>query len=194
MNKATFAKLFLSAVLVLICSGAALASGGGHHADSGVLLKDFLWRCLNFAVTIGLLAYFIAKPLRKGLAGRSEQIAASLEEAEKLRAEAEARYAEIEKKLANASEEIEAVKRELREDGEREKEKILAEARAMAEKIRAEAQKSAELEVERARRQLQAEASRMAVEIAEKMLREKCDDSDQARLVDEYIQKVGELH
>ncbi|RMF46794.1 MAG: ATP synthase F0 subunit B [Deltaproteobacteria bacterium] len=187
-------KLLAGCVLVLLCSGVALASGGGHHADSGVLLKDFLWRCLNFAVTVGLLAYFVTKPIRKGLAGRSEQIAASLEEAEKLRSEAEGRYAEIEKKLATASEEIAAIQQELREDGEREKERILAEATAMAEKIRSEAQKSAEMEVARARATLRAEASKMAVEIAEKLLREKCDDGDQARLVDEYIQKVGELH
>jgi len=37
--------------LLLISASAALAAGGeGHHVDSGVLLKDFLYRCLNFAV------------------------------------------------------------------------------------------------------------------------------------------------
>ncbi|RME37004.1 MAG: ATPase, partial [Deltaproteobacteria bacterium] len=85
MKQKSIKTLLLSTALVLLCVGAAVASGGEHHADSGVLLKDFLWRCLNFAVTIGLLAYFVTKPMRKGLAGRTEQIAASLEEAEKLR-------------------------------------------------------------------------------------------------------------
>jgi len=27
-----------------------------------VILKDFIWRCINFAVMIGLLGYFVRKP------------------------------------------------------------------------------------------------------------------------------------
>ena len=70
--------LCLSLFLLIMTASVVLASGDSQHADSGVLIKDFLWRCLNFAVTLGLLLYFVTKPLKNGLKGRSEGIAREL--------------------------------------------------------------------------------------------------------------------
>jgi len=41
---------------------------------------------------------------------------------------------------------------------------------------------------------LRAEAARLAVELAEELLKKQVSADDQKRLVDEYMQKVGELH
>lgn len=182
----------LTTALLLLATAALAAEG--HHADSGALLKDFLWRCLNFAVTFGLLAYFVTKPLRNGLAGRRQGIEKALAEAEQARTEAEARFAEYDRKLAKAAEEIEAIHDEIRREGELEGQKIVANAHEMAEKIKAEAKKSAANEVARARAELQREAAHMAVAIAEELLKKSFTPQDQDRLVNEYMQKVGELH
>jgi len=185
----------LSATLLLAAASLAVASGGeGHHVASGVLLKDFLYRCLNFAVTFGLLAYFVTKPLRNGLAGRREGIEKSLAEAQQAREEAEARFAEYDRKLAKAAAEVDAIYAEIRQEGELEGQKIIASAREMAEKIKAEAKKSAANEVAKARAELQREAAKMAVAIAEDLLRKGFTPQDHDRLVNEYMQKVGELH
>jgi len=181
--------------LVALFAGLACASGGSeHHADSGVLLKDFLWRCLNFAVTVGILAYFVTKPIRKGLAGRTEGIAATLANAEKTKREAEAKFAEYDRKLAKAAEEIETIYQDIRREGELERERIVANAKQMAAKIQQDAENSASLEVSKARTALRQEAARMAIEIAEELLKKGFTAEDQSRLVDEYMQKVGELH
>lgn len=188
-------RLLITLGVILLSAGVALASGSGeHHADSGVLLKDFLWRCLNFGVTFGLLAYFITKPLRKGLADRSAGIAKALAEAEKVKADAEAKFAEYDRKLARATEEIDQIYNDIRREGEQERERILENAKTMAAQIRSEAEKSAAQEISRARTELREEAARAAITIAEKLLREKFTVDDQSRLVDEYVQKVGELH
>lgn len=180
---------------VLVCTGIALASEGGHHeVASGVLLKDFIWRCFNFAVMVGILVYFLTKPIRKGLAGRREGIAEALAEAEKLKRDAEAKFAEYDSKLAKASEEIETIYQEIRHEGELERERILENARQMAQKIQKDAEQAAELEVAKARTQLRDEAAKMAISIAEDLLKNKFESADQARMVDEYTQKVGELH
>jgi F-type H+-transporting ATPase subunit b len=42
--------------------------------------------------------------------------------------------------------------------------------------------------------ELRAEAARLAVELAEELLGKNVTAADQKRLVDEYMQKVGELH
>jgi len=188
-------KLLASAAVVLLFSGAVYASGGGHHeVDSGVLLKDFLYRCFNFAITVGILAYFVTKPVRKGLAGRSEGVAESLAAAEKTKAEAEAKFAEYDQKLAKASAEIESIYEDIRREGELEKARILESAKEMAAKITQDAEKTASNEVNKARVELRQEATRMAIEIAGELLKKNFTKDDQSRLVDEYMQKVGDLH
>lgn len=186
------------AVVTMMLAGlatVALASSGeGHHVDSGVLLKDFLWRCLSFGVTLGLLIYFVRKPIRQGLAGRRDGIEKALREAEAAKAEAEAKFAEYDRKLSKAAAEIEEIQVALRREGEMERERTLANAREMAEKIKQEAEKSAANEVAKARTELRQEAARMAIAMAEDLLKKNFTSDDQKRLVSEYLQKVGELH
>jgi len=194
----TMRKWTTVAICTLLLTGltaAAFASGGeGHHVDSGVLLKDFLWRCLSFGVTLGLVVYFVRKPIRKGLAGRREGIEKALRDAEAAKAEAEAKFAEYDRKLSKASAEIEEIQNDIRREGEVERERTLASAREMAEKIKQEAEKSAANEIAKARAELRQEAARMAIAIAEDLLKKNVTGEDQSRLVSEYMQKVGDLH
>lgn len=192
INKSTFLKSLLLVVLAF-APVVAFASGGGH-ADSGVLLKDFLYRCFNFALMVGLLAYFVTKPIRKGLKGRREEIEKTLADAQAAKEAAEAKYLEYSEKLAKATEEIESLTASIRHDGEVEREKILTAAKEMAVKIEQEADNKASSVVAKARTELREEAARLAVELAEDMLKKQVSAADQKRLVDEYMQKVGELH
>jgi len=181
---------------VVLAAAAAMAAGGGGHADSGALLKDFIFRVLNFSVVVGILVYFVTKPIKRGLAERREGLGKALEEAEQARREAEAKYAEYEAKLKDASEEIAEIEQEIRREGELERERILANAREMAEKMAKDTEKAASQEVARATRELQQEAASLAISLAHEMLKKNFTEADQKRLVDEYMQKMqkaGEL-
>lgn len=186
----------LAGILVVATAATALAAvgGEGHHVDSGVLLKDFLYRLFNFAVAFGLLAYFVTKPIRKGLTGRKEGIEKALADAKATQEKAEAKFAEYDEKLTKASAEIDDIYAAIKREGELERERILANAREMALKIEDEAKKSAALEIAKARVELQREASDMALKLAEDLLKKNFNSNDQNRLVDEYMKKVGELH
>jgi F-type H+-transporting ATPase subunit b len=188
-------KVLLTLIFVGVMTGVACAAGGeGHHVDSGVLLKDFLYRVFNFAIVVAILVYFVTKPIKKGLGGRSDEVARALAEAEQIRKQAEARFAEYDQKLAAADAEISQISAAIRREGELEKERILTSARDAAVKIEKEAEKAAALEVARARTALQAEAVKLAVELAEQMLKKNFTSEDDTRLIDEYMQKVGDLH
>jgi F-type H+-transporting ATPase subunit b len=187
-----FFKGLLLTVLMLM-PALALASGGGH-ADSGAVLKDFLYRCFNFALMVGLLAYFVTKPVRKGLKGRSEEIAKTLAEAQAAKDAAEARHREYSEKLAKATEEIASITAAIRREGELERDKILVSAKELAAKIEQEADNRVAGVVAKARVELREEAVRLAVDLAEELLKKQVSGDDQKRLVDEYMQKVGELH
>ncbi len=195
--KTLHSKLVIVLALGLVlAASAALAAGGGGHADSGVLLKDFLFRCLNFAVVVGILVYFVTKPIKKGLSGRREGLEKALTDARKAKEAAEAKFAEYDSKLKDATAEIDQIQNEIKREGELERERIVANARAMAEKITQDAEKAAAQEVAKAARELQQEAAALAISLAGEMLKKNFTDADQKRLVDEYMQKmqkVGEL-
>jgi F-type H+-transporting ATPase subunit b len=192
-NKKVF--IAFTALLLTGVAVAALAANGEAPApESGAVLKDFLYRCLDFVILFGGLAYFCVKPIRQGLAGRREGVEKALREAEAARVEAEAKFAEYDRKLTKAAAEIEDLSEGIRREGELEREKILAGARESAEKIKREAEKSAAYEISRARGELRREAAQLAIEIAEDLLNRNLTQADHARLVDEYMLKVGELH
>ena len=186
-------KTLLFTVLAVI-PVTVFAAGGGGHADSGVVLKDFLYRCFNFALMVGVLVYFVNKPIRKGLKERSAGIEKTLAEAEAAKQAAEAKHREYTEKLAKATDEIASIAASIRHEGELERDKIVAAAKQMAAKIKREAENKAAGVVTKARTELREEASRLAVELAEDMLKKQVSSDDQKRLVDEYMQKVGELH
>jgi F-type H+-transporting ATPase subunit b len=176
--------------LIFALAGVAFASSDGHAADSGVLLKDFLYRCLNFAIVFGALAYVLAKPLRKGLGDRRAQLIETLEQANKARASAEAKVAEYEHKLADSDREIAELLTQAKEANNRERIGALAEAQALADTVRKEARQCADREIERARRELRAETAKMAISMAEERLRQEITNEDHARLVTENLQQM----
>lgn len=186
-------KLILLMCGLVLLPSLVLAAGGGP-VDSGAVLKDFIYRCINFALMVGLLAYFVTRPIRRGLKERRERVAKELADANAAKAAAEERFNEYSAKIAKASDEISRLAEEIKREGELERDRILTAAREQAAKIEKEAEAKAAGLLARARAELRGEASRLAVELAEEMLKKSVTADDQKRLVDEYMQKVGELH
>jgi F-type H+-transporting ATPase subunit b len=181
----------LGAALVGLLAGPAWAASGGHEAAGGVLLKDFIGRSVNFVLLVGLLGYFLRKPLAQGLAGRRDQVTEALHQAREARADAEARAAILARQLAESEGQLAALVERMKQDNEQERVTLLEKARQLAESIRREAEAGAAREIERARRQLRAEAVALAIELAEERIKGNLRAADQTRLVDEYLEQAG---
>jgi F-type H+-transporting ATPase subunit b len=173
-------------------AGALLAFGAGaaRASDEGGAGGGLLFPLLNLALLLGVLFYFARKPIRDFFSERRGTIQAALEDAARMRAEAEARYAEWQRKLAALEAELDEIRTHSRERAEAERERILSDARAAAERIRGDARAAVQQEVERARRALREEAADLAVEIAAERLRGQVRDADRARLIDEFIERI----
>lgn len=193
-----------SSVTVIVCialigfAAVGFASEGGegaHHVDTAKQMKDFVWRCVDFAALFALLFWAVKKADVKGsLAARRAGIEKMLQEAVDAREQAEKKFREYSDKLDKANKEIEEMSVAMRQEGELEKVRIVAEARVSAEKIREQAELAAAQEVLKARMELRAEAARLAVGLAEKKIKENIVKSDQDKLVADYITKVVTLH
>ncbi|MEE2664776.1 MAG: F0F1 ATP synthase subunit B [Myxococcota bacterium] len=161
------------------------ASGGEGHAVFP------LWELVNFAILVGGLVYLGRGPLRELFATRRATIANEIEAASELLAQAEARNAEWQQKIADLDRELDVIRETARRRAEQERERILAEANEAAQRIQRDAVASVEHELRRAQSQLREEAASLATELAAGMLRDQVGDGDRDRLMDEFISSVG---
>lgn len=142
---------------------------------------------LNSALLFGLLYHFGRKPVAEALKRRKRNIMHGMDEAARMREEAEDRLADYEEKLERIEEEIVRVTREMREAGEAERERILKEARERHARMERDARLLIEQETKEARALLLRETVRAAIRSAEERLTQQITPADQQRLADEYL-------
>jgi F-type H+-transporting ATPase subunit b len=142
---------------------------------------------LNSAILYYLLIRFAKKPIADALKSRKISILRGMEEAGKMKSDAEARLAEYEEKLATIDQEIERVREEMRSAGQTERKRILAEAKEKRGRMERDAQTLISQELKAARETLLAETARGAIASAETALRAKLGAADQSRIAEEYL-------
>ena len=173
--------------VAILCACASVAFAEGDGGDHG---PGLLYPTINLLLLLAVLVYFGRKPIQQFFGDRRGEILDSIESAAKLHKQAETRYAEWQRKLANLEADLEDIRRSTRERAQAEGERILSDARANAERIRNDARTAVDQEVRRARLALREEAADLAVELAAERLRTQVGDSDRARLLDEFIERI----
>jgi F-type H+-transporting ATPase subunit b len=195
LTAAAVSTLCLCAIILGFAAVCLAAEEGAHSGISPVQVKDFMWRCLDFAALAAIAIWAIKKADLKGtLAARRSGIEQALKEAVEAKEQAEKKFNEYTVRLDQANKEIEGISLNMKKEGELEKERIIAEAHAAAARIKAQAESAAAQEVLKAKGELRAEAARLAVEIAEQKIVKNIAKGDQDKLVGEYISKVVTLH
>ncbi|WP_176590856.1 F0F1 ATP synthase subunit B [Sphingobium sp. EM0848] len=173
--------------------GTVAHEGVAPHSDPKAVGMDATaWVSLAMAVFIGILLFKKVPGLIGGaLDGRIAQIKTQLEEASKLRAEAEALKAEYEAKLAAAAGEAEA----MRKSAEHEAETLLDDAKANAVALVARRQKMAEDKIGAAERAAVADIRNKAVTAATNaaatLIAQGHDPKADKLLVDDAIKGLG---
>lgn len=162
----------------------------GHRST----FADMIYRSINFAILFGALYYILSKPVKNYLASRSDAIRNALDEAKRIREEAEKRYKEYQEKMEILATETRALKDSLLEEGNKEKARIIEEANKAAQRIKEQAHFSAEQEIKKARQALKEETANLIAEMTEEKLKREIKASDQERLVKEYLAASGGIH
>jgi len=194
-NAAVLAACSIFGVLLLF--GLALASEGSGHeaAQGGGEMADFLYRCINFVLLLVVLFVAIRKTAIKDFfAGRREGIRKRFEELRHGKEEAERRSAELEQKLKDFETEKEEIIEQFKADGLAEKERIIREAEERAAQMIAQAELTIQREFQGAKNRLQAELVDIAAQKAGEILVKEMKETDQDRLVHEFIEKVEKLN
>jgi len=175
--------------------------GYGFLGEKEGVAPSLLWRpkgmpvpfgalALNAAILYWLLIKFGKKPISDALKARKLGIMKGMEEAARMKAEAEASLAKYKKQLDEIDSEVERIRREMKEAGEAESARILSEAKERRERMEKDARTLVEQELKAARETLLRETVRAAVKSAEATLVSRIADSDRQRLGDEFLASV----
>lgn len=173
----------LVSMLAVLCAATPAAASEGEGGG-------LFYPLLNLVLLLGLLVYFARKPILKYFGDRRVEIQGDIQRASELRREAEQRFAEWQRKLADLDEEIERIRATSRSRAESERDEILADATAAADRIRRDAEAAIAQELRRSREILREEAADLAVELAGNLLAEQVTDADRERLVGEFIERI----
>ncbi len=160
----------------------------GH--DEEPMSAPFVLMLLNFGILLIILAKVGGPAARKMAESRSDEIKTALDEAAKLRKEAQEKLAGYSAKLAASEAEMDAMLKGMRADAEADKQRILANAEVQAAAVKRDAELRIAAEIERARFELSREVANAAAVVAEKLLREKTTATDQTGLVDAFVRNV----
>jgi F-type H+-transporting ATPase subunit b len=147
-------------------TGIAVSSEGGGH---GFAWKDLVWPLINFGVLAAILFFAGRKPVTQFFKKRTE---------------------EVRERLANTDKEINEILSAAKKSGEKNKDSIIAEGEELKNKILEQAKTNIEFELQKARESIKSEAALMALELAEKQIKEKLGKEGQETLIDEYIRKL----
>jgi len=146
---------------------------------------------LDAAVLYAFLFRVAKKPLRNALKNRKATILRGMDEAARMKRDAERRLVQYEEKLSRIEEEVERVRREMRESAEAERVRILADARARRERMEQDAQLLVQQELAAARDSLRGEMVAAAMSSAAQAVKGRLKADDQQRLADEYLAGLG---
>jgi F-type H+-transporting ATPase subunit b len=161
--------------------------GGGHAIDG----KTLALQLFNFGVLLFILIKFGGGAINKALRGRHDKMKADLEEAQRLRAEAEARLKEQDARLSNLQKDLADLRQSMKDSANAEKKRLIEISEARALRIAEETSFLLDQQVKQAELSFKAEVANAAARIAEEIVRRSVNTSDQQRLVSTFVSEVA---
>jgi F-type H+-transporting ATPase subunit b len=167
-------------VLPLAFASLALAEEAGEKDLTG-------WKWANFAILAAGIGYLLVKQAGPYFASRSIEIRKGIEEAQKLRAEAEQRAEAMDARLAILGVEVEAIRKASLEEASQEAHRFRQETAHEMAQIQANAEREISSALKAAQIELKRYSGQLAIDLAREKVRERMTPSDQETLVRNFV-------
>jgi F-type H+-transporting ATPase subunit b len=158
-----------------------------HHIPWKELIAP---QALNFTIFIGLLVYFLKKPVAAHFSGKRDEFDSQKKAAEEARVQAEKHNFEVRKLLKELEETAATNLGNAKKEAQELKSKLINEAKAQSAKSAQEADSMAKFELDRAVSMLRDELISKSSNIATSKIKETTTDKMQTRLNDEFVTKA----
>lgn len=154
-------------------------------------LNYFILEMITFVIGLTLSAFIYLPYLKGWMAKRRDRIETQLAEAEKRHQEAEKLKADFEARSRELEARIGATLKEAQVEAQKTREEIVLSARKESEKIMFDAHAMIDAEKKSVVKEIQKEMGTLAVAIAEKIVRGSVDAKTQEKIVAESIREMG---
>jgi F-type H+-transporting ATPase subunit b len=170
----------------LLLQAQEAGQGAKHEAQE----PSPIWAWANFAMLAAGLGYLVVKKGGPWFAARSVTIRKGIAEAEEIRAEADARAADVDRRLAGLGAEIEALRGHARHEQAAEAERIRQQTAADLARIQEHAGREIDAAGKTARIELKRYAAQLAVDLAEQKIRRQMTPGIQSALVENFVRDL----
>jgi F-type H+-transporting ATPase subunit b len=150
-----------------------------------------IWKWVNFAILAGILGWMISKNMGPVLAQRSAEIQEGLKAGERAKAEADARAAAVQGKLAGLETAIAQMKVQAKEERERETARIRRDTELELTRIKQQAEMEIASAEKTARLSIRRDAAKYAIELAERKVRDRMSPEMQGSLLNNFVGALG---
>ena len=154
----------------------------------GIVPWNFIATICNLFIQVYLIKRFLFKPINEMLDKRKAKADAEIQDAVKAKEEAQAMKAEYEKNMQEAKEKANDIVLTAAVQSE----EMLKEASSQVTAMKEKAEKDIAQEKRKAVNEIKGEIGGMAVEIAGKVIEREINEEDHTKLINDFIENVGE--
>lgn len=152
--------------------------------------NELVWGIISFVVLFGALAKFAYPAIKKAVEDRSNKIRESLDDAEKVRTEAQTILDDYQRQLADARSEANRIIEEARQTADQLRQDLMQRAEQEATELRQRTQEEMAAAQERMLAELRTQIRDLAIGAAEKVVEKSLDRDTNLALVDSYIDQL----
>jgi F-type H+-transporting ATPase subunit b len=183
MRRLAFLALTLCLSLGIVM---AQETAGAKDPEEGLEI----WKWANFAILAAGLGYLAVKQGSPFFASRSAEIRKGITDAEALRKDADARAAEVDRRLANLESDVKQMRATVLAEQAAAAERLRQETTAELARIQDHAGREIESAAKAARVELKRYAARLAIDLAEQKIRSRMNAESQGVLVDDFVRSL----
>jgi len=177
---------------VSVAGFAALAlAAPAEHSESFLGLPMWLWQLVNLIAFLGVLGYFVARPLAQAFGRRQQAVEERIVQARQRREEAARLETEIHERLARLDQDLAEVRARGLSEGESARAALIRKADEEVERVKREAEHEIARRLAFAREELRRTAADLTASAALTRLSSEVTDDDRRRLLDEALSNLG---
>jgi F0F1-type ATP synthase membrane subunit b/b' len=149
-----------------------------------------IWKFLNLAIFSAGAIYVLRRPISQALASRRDAIKQELVQAQRQKAEAQAKLSEADSLLSRLEADVRAVREQSLQEAESERQRLAAATAREIEKLKQQAEREVETAAKAARKQLRQFFAKRSVDVARETVRSRMRPEHDRHLIE---QSIGEL-
>ncbi len=189
----TARRLSAAALLALPAPLLLAAEEGAEHAGKVLGLPAWIWQLVNLVLFLGVLVYFVARPLAEAFRKRQLEVEERLRAARERRAEATRFEQDIHRRMVELEREVAEIRKQGQAEGESARAALEQRAREEADRVREASTEEIARRLSAAKAELREAAAGLTASTAAQILSREITDEDRRRLLTDSVSRLKEM-